>query len=77
MVFVVKGLLLMKTIKSIWLQRLVYKLCLKAVFLYSRKVFMEKVLPALVNYLLATCTFYIWMSRWAHNVFIAIINYFK
>jgi hypothetical protein len=77
MVFVVKGLLFMKTIKSIWLQRLVYKLCLKVVFLYSRKVFVEKVIPTLVNYLLITCTFQIWVSRHAHNVFVAIINSLK
>jgi hypothetical protein len=67
--FVVKGLLLMKIVESIWLQRMAYRLCLWVVF-PSKKAFVEEIFPnlvdetmntyvvhALVDYLLATCTF--------------------
>jgi hypothetical protein len=47
MLFVVKGFLPMKTIESIWLQTLAYRLCPRVVF-PCKKVFVKEILPTLV-----------------------------
>ncbi len=87
MLFVVKRLLLMKTMESIWLQGMAYMLCLWVVFPF-RKTFVEEILsnlvkktmntyvvPALVNYLSITCTFDLWMSKGVHVVFACVVNF--
>jgi hypothetical protein len=61
-----------------------YKLCPKVVF-PSRKVFVDDmffglvektmltyVYPALVDCILATCTFDLWMLKGAHDVFVVV-----
>jgi hypothetical protein len=48
MLFVVKGLLLMRIVEFIWLQRLTYKLCPWIVF-PSREKKIEEILPSLVE----------------------------
>jgi hypothetical protein len=72
--FVIKGLMLMKIVESIWLQMLTYMPC--SWFVYTpKKTFIEKVLLglventmftyvqlALVDYLLATYNFDLWLS---------------
>lgn len=75
MLFVVKKLLPMRTMESIWLQWMAYMLCPWVVF-PCRKTFVEEILPnlvkktlntyvvlALANYLSITCTFDLWMSK--------------
>jgi hypothetical protein len=54
----------------------------------SRKTFVKNILPslvektmttyvefALVNYLLTTCTFDLWMSNGVHDVFVVVVNF--
>jgi hypothetical protein len=48
MLFMVKGLLPMKFVESIWFQRLSYELCPQIIF-PLRNVFVENVLPSLVK----------------------------
>ncbi len=77
MLFVIKRLMFMKIIESILLQKLTYKLCSRLVF-PPRNTFVEEdllglvektmtiyVQPELVNCLLATYTFDLWMSKGA------------
>ncbi len=84
--FVVKGLLPMKLVESIWLQKLSYKLCPQIVF-PLRKTFVENVLLrlvektmviyvqlALANCLSTTCTFDLWMSKGTHDIFVVVVN---
>ncbi len=64
-----------------------YKLCPIVVF-PSRKAFVDDVLsrlvektmftyvhPTLVNYISPTCTFDLWMSKGAHDVFAIVVNF--
>ncbi len=87
MLFIIKSFLPLRTLESVWFQRLAFKLCPKVSF-SSRKVFTKKVLPSLVNTtstefvqfalvecLTATCTFDLWMSKGAHDVFAMVVNF--
>jgi len=87
MLFVIKSFLPLRIVEPIWFQRLALQLCPKVSFL-SRKVFTKKVLPSLVNTtsiefvqptlvecLIATCTFHLWMSKGAHDVFAMVVNF--
>jgi hypothetical protein len=87
MLFVIKGLIPMRTIKSIWLQRLVYRLCPRLLF-PPRKSFVEETLSslientmttyvqsALVDYILTTYTFDLWMSKGTRDVFVVVVNF--
>ncbi len=68
MLFVIKVILPLRIVESIWLQRLAYKLCPRVVF-SSKKVFVKEVLPSLmqktlgeyVQLALATCDLTIWI----------------
>jgi hypothetical protein len=64
-----------------------YKLCPIVVF-PSKKVFVDDVLfglvektmltyvhPTLVDCILATCTFDLWMSKGVHDVFVVVVNF--
>jgi len=77
MLFVIKRLMFMKIVESILLQKLTYKLCSRLVF-PPRKTIVEDdllglvektmtiyVQPELVDCLLATYTFDLWMSKGA------------
>jgi hypothetical protein len=35
------------------------------------------VLPKLTKYILATISFDLWMSKWAHDIFFLVINFLK
>jgi hypothetical protein len=87
MLFVIKGFLPMRIVESIWLQKMAYKLCPRLVF-PSRKTFVDDVLsrlvektmftyvhPTLINCISATCTFDLWMSKGAHDVFVIVVNF--
>jgi hypothetical protein len=75
MLFVIKRLMPMKIIESIWLQRLTHMLCMRLVYT-PKKTFVEKVLLglvektmtifvqfALVDWLLTSYNFDLWMSN--------------
>jgi hypothetical protein len=87
MLFVVKKLLPMRNMESIWLQWMAYMLCPWVVF-PSKKTFVDKILPnlvkktlntyvvfALANYLSITCTFDLWMSKGAHDFSTCVVNF--
>ncbi len=79
--------MLMKIIKWIWFQRLVYKLCIQFLF-PPKKSFVEETLsslvektmttfvqPTLTDYILAIYIFYLWMSKGARDVFDVVVNF--
>jgi len=66
---------------------MVYKLCPKVIF-PSRKAFVDDLFLGLVektiftyvhfafaNYISATCTFALWMSKCVHDVFTIVVNF--
>jgi hypothetical protein len=87
MLFMIKGLMPMRIIKSIWLQRLLYRLCLQLPF-PPNKSFVEEILLGLIektmtiymqstltDYILATCAFDLWMFKGARDVFVDVVNF--
>lgn len=79
--FVIKGFLPLRVVKSIWLHKLVLQLCLKVNFPYLKvfiennfafvnKTLLEYAQPTLVECLSTTCT-----SKRAHDVFTMVVNF--
>ncbi len=87
MLFMIKRLMPMRIIESIWLQRLTHMLCLWLVYT-PKKTFVEKVLLslvekivpiyvqlALVDYLLIIYNFDLWMSKGVRDVFVVVVSF--
>ncbi len=87
MLFVITGLMLMRTVESIWFQRLTYMPCSWLVYT-PKKTLVEKVLLglveetmttyvqlALVDYLLAIYNFDLWMSKGMWDVFVVVVSF--
>lgn len=76
----------MRMFESIWLHRMVYKLCPKVVF-PLKKVFVEEILATLIDKTLvtyvqlastsffATFTFDLWMFVGVHDIFDVVVNF--
>jgi hypothetical protein len=86
MLYVIKKNLLVRILKFVWLHHMAYMLCRRVVF-PSKKVFVEKILLALVEKTMVTyvqlalasctsttCTFDLWMSVRRHDVFAMVVN---